>query len=100
MTEARASDYVGPGLGETAHLGDPVVPRVLAGKRVSLLGDPDAALEWAQQISDGEARQGQLSFILSGQPRRWTLDALESLGLDDAERSEIERMAQLNLASE
>ena len=68
--------------------------------QASRLGDPDAALEWAQQISDGEARQGQLSFILSGQPRRWALDALESLGLDDAERSEIERMAQLNLASE
>lgn len=45
-TELRASDYVGPGLGETSHLGDRVVPRVLAGKRVSLLGPPDVVHSW------------------------------------------------------
>ena len=45
-TEVRASDYVGPGLGETSHLGDRVVPRLLAGKRVSLLGAPDVIHSW------------------------------------------------------
>jgi len=46
-TEIRASDYVGPGLGETSHLGDRAVPRVLAGKRVSLLGPADVAHSWS-----------------------------------------------------
>lgn len=44
-TEARASDFWGPNvLG--AHLADLVVPRVLAGKKVSVLGDPDVAHSW------------------------------------------------------
>ncbi|MEZ5244636.1 MAG: NAD-dependent epimerase/dehydratase family protein [Acidimicrobiales bacterium] len=46
-TEVRASDYVGPGLGETSHLGDRVVPRVLAGRRVSLLGPADVIHSWS-----------------------------------------------------
>ena len=37
----RASDFFGPGVRDAA-FGERVVPRVLAGKRVSLLGDPDA----------------------------------------------------------
>lgn len=41
VTEARASDFIGPGvLGSS--FGDRVVPKVLAGKGVSVLGDPDA----------------------------------------------------------
>ncbi len=46
VVEVRASDYFGPGLGDTAHLGDRVVPRVIAGKSASLLGDPDALHSW------------------------------------------------------
>jgi len=37
----RASNYFGPRAGALSTLGDRVVPRILAGKRVSLLGDPD-----------------------------------------------------------
>jgi nucleoside-diphosphate-sugar epimerase len=44
--EARASDFVGPGVGKNGHLGDRVVPKVLAGKSVSVLGDPDAPHSW------------------------------------------------------
>ena len=47
VTEARASDYVGPGLGDTAHLGDRCVPRVIAGKSVALVGDLDAPHSWS-----------------------------------------------------
>lgn len=36
----RASNYFGPRAGAMSTLGDRVVPRILAGKRVSLLGDP------------------------------------------------------------
>ena len=46
-TEARASDYVGPGLGDTSHLGDRTIPRVLAGKSVSLLGAADVIHSWS-----------------------------------------------------
>lgn len=46
-TEARASDYFGPGLGETSHLGDRAIPRVLAGKSVSLLGPADVEHSWS-----------------------------------------------------
>ncbi|CAB4580948.1 MAG: NAD-dependent epimerase/dehydratase family protein [Actinobacteria bacterium] len=40
-TFARASDFIGPEVTGSA-MGDRVVPRVLAGKKVSLLGDVDA----------------------------------------------------------
>ena len=38
MTEVRASDFIGPDLGENGHMGDRVIPRLLANKSVSLLG--------------------------------------------------------------
>ncbi len=46
VTEARASDFIGPGVGESGHMGDRVVPRLLAGKAVSLLGTLDVAHSW------------------------------------------------------
>ncbi len=49
--EVRASDFIGPGLGANGHMGDRVVPRVLAGKSVSLLGRTDQAHSWTA-ISD------------------------------------------------
>ena len=41
VTEARASDFVGPESGAQAHLGDHLFPRVLAGKKVRKFGDAD-----------------------------------------------------------
>jgi nucleoside-diphosphate-sugar epimerase len=46
-TEARASDYIGPDSGAQAHLGDRVIPRVLAGKTVRVFGSLDAVHSWA-----------------------------------------------------
>lgn len=46
VTEARASDFIGPGVGEGGHMGDRVVPRLLAGKSVSLLGKLDVEHSW------------------------------------------------------
>jgi len=46
VTEARASDFIGPDLGDSAQLGDRVVPKVLAGKSVSLIGDPTTDHSW------------------------------------------------------
>lgn len=44
--EVRASDFFGPGVTEGGHLAARVVPRVLRGKPVSALGDPDAPHSW------------------------------------------------------
>lgn len=45
VTELRSSDYFGPRV-LTSQLGDRIVPKVLAGKPVSVIGDPDAPHSW------------------------------------------------------
>ncbi|NGO72991.1 NAD-dependent epimerase/dehydratase family protein [Streptomyces boncukensis] len=44
--EVRASDFFGPGVTDGGHLAARVVPRVLRGKPVTVLGDPDAPHSW------------------------------------------------------
>jgi nucleoside-diphosphate-sugar epimerase len=46
VTEARASDYFGPGLTTTSHMGSRVVRRLLAGRPIRVLGNPDAPHSW------------------------------------------------------
>lgn len=46
VTEARASDFIGPGTGANGHMGDRVVPRVLAGKSISVMGRFDVDHSW------------------------------------------------------
>jgi nucleoside-diphosphate-sugar epimerase len=46
VTEARASDFFGPGITTNGHLGQRVVPAVLRGRGVRVLGDPDAPHSW------------------------------------------------------
>jgi len=45
ISEARASDFFGPEVLES-HAGERVVPALLAGKSVRMLGDPDAPHTW------------------------------------------------------
>ncbi|MER5726735.1 NAD-dependent epimerase/dehydratase family protein [Streptomyces sp. NPDC002138] len=45
--EVRASDFFGPGVTDGGHLAARVVPRVLRGKPVSVLGNPDAPHSWS-----------------------------------------------------
>ncbi|WP_043267767.1 NAD-dependent epimerase/dehydratase family protein [Streptomyces sp. CT34] len=45
--EVRASDFFGPGVTDGGHLAARVVPRLLRGKPVSVLGDPDAPHSWS-----------------------------------------------------
>lgn len=47
MTEVRASDFIGPGVGANGHVGDRFVPRLLSGKSVSVLGRPDVEHSWS-----------------------------------------------------
>lgn len=64
MVEVRASDYVGPGA--ESHLGDRVVPRLLAGKSVSVLGSPDQPHTWT--YTEDVAR---LVVALAERPDAW-----------------------------
>lgn len=45
-TEARASDFFGPGVRAQSPIGARSIPRLLAGRPVAVLGDPDAAHSW------------------------------------------------------
>ncbi|MEV7420162.1 NAD-dependent epimerase/dehydratase family protein [Streptomyces sp. NPDC089919] len=45
--EVRASDFFGPGVTDGGHLAARVVPRLLRGKPVDTLGDPDAPHSWS-----------------------------------------------------
>lgn len=51
VTEARASDYFGPGLGQNGHFGDRVMPKLIAGKSVSVMGRSDMPHSWSY-VSD------------------------------------------------
>ncbi|MFF4950875.1 NAD-dependent epimerase/dehydratase family protein [Streptomyces chattanoogensis] len=44
--EVRASDFFGPGVTDGGHLAARVMPRLLRGRPVSALGDPDAPHSW------------------------------------------------------
>ncbi len=45
VTEARASDFYGPDVVDTSHFGRNVA-KLLAGRRIAVLGDPDALHSW------------------------------------------------------
>jgi nucleoside-diphosphate-sugar epimerase len=46
VTEVRASDFIGPDSGATSHLGDRVIPRILAGKKVRAFAALDEPHSW------------------------------------------------------
>jgi nucleoside-diphosphate-sugar epimerase len=63
-TEIRASDYIG--LDAQSPLGDRVVPRLLAGRRVQVLGSADAAHSWSY-VGD----VARLLVTVGTDPRAW-----------------------------
>jgi len=65
-TEVRASDYFGPRVTDQGMLGERTVPRILAGKTVTVLGDPDMPHSWT--YSDDVTRALQ---IVGAQPTAW-----------------------------
>lgn len=46
VVEARASDFIGPGVTTGGHLAARVVPKLLKGRPVQVLGNPDATHSW------------------------------------------------------
>lgn len=76
VTEVRGSDYACPGPG--SHLGDRVVPRVLAGRGVTVLGDADVAHTWTSvddvarllvTVASDERGWGRAWHVPSAPPR-------------------------------
>lgn len=47
VTEARASDFFGPGIGDNGHFGDRAIPKLLAGKSMSVIGRSDVTHSWS-----------------------------------------------------
>lgn len=64
VSEARGSDYLGAG--SESQLGDRVIPRLLSGKPVSILGDPDVPHTWTATRD-----MARLLVVLGGDPRAW-----------------------------
>ncbi|WP_336321833.1 NAD-dependent epimerase/dehydratase family protein [Streptomyces lavendofoliae] len=62
--EVRASDFFGPGVTDGGHLAARVMPRLLRGKPVTTLGDPDAPHSWtylpdvARALAEVAAEEG------------------------------------------
>jgi nucleoside-diphosphate-sugar epimerase len=66
VSEARAADYIGPGVTDQGHMAGRVVPRVLAGKAVRVMGNPDVAHSFT--AVDDVART---LMTLAGDERAW-----------------------------
>ncbi|MER5813033.1 NAD-dependent epimerase/dehydratase family protein [Streptomyces sp. NPDC002033] len=64
--EVRASDFFGPGVTDGGHLAARVMPRLLHGKSVSALGDPDAPHSWSY-LPDVAAALAEVA----GEERAW-----------------------------
>jgi nucleoside-diphosphate-sugar epimerase len=103
MTEVRAADYVGPGA--ESHLGERVVPRVLAGRKVSVLGSADQPHTWtytgdvarlAVVAARDERAWGRAWHVPSNEPRtqRQAVDDLARVaGLPPVPVSVVPRLA-------
>lgn len=66
VTEARASDFIGAGLGDAAHMGSRSTSRALSGKTVSVVGSAKVAHSWTA-IND----VAQLLARLGTDPAAW-----------------------------
>ncbi|MGV1037286.1 MAG: NAD-dependent epimerase/dehydratase family protein [Candidatus Nanopelagicales bacterium] len=86
-TEARGSDYVGAGA--QSHLGDRVVPRLLAGKGVRVVGSPDQPHSWTY-TRDMARTLVQIGATEQAWGRAWHVPTNPPL----TQRAAIEAMAQ------
>jgi nucleoside-diphosphate-sugar epimerase len=64
MTEVRGSDYVGPGA--ESHLGERVVPRLLAGRKASVVGSADQPHSWTYTLD-----MARMLVTAAGDERAW-----------------------------
>ncbi len=64
ITEVRGSDYVGPGA--ESHLGQRVVPRLLAGRKASVIGSADQPHTWTYTRD-----MARMLVVAAGDERAW-----------------------------
>ncbi len=85
--EVRASDFFGPGVTDGGHLAAWVVPRLLRGRPVSVLGDPDAPHSWtylpdvARALTEvaGEERAWGRAWHIPAEPALSTREMVDRL---------------------
>ncbi|MES4907278.1 MULTISPECIES: NAD-dependent epimerase/dehydratase family protein [unclassified Streptomyces] len=88
--EVRASDFFGPGVTDGGHLAARVMPRLLRGKPVATLGDPDAPHSWSH-LPDvagalvelaGEERAWGRAWHVPTEPARSTREMVDLLAAE------------------
>lgn len=85
-TEARASDFYGPGLRYTGHLAEYVVPRLLAGKRGPVMqGDLDAPHSFTH-VDDVTATLAVLAVDERAWGRPWHVPTAPAVSLREVAR--------------
>jgi nucleoside-diphosphate-sugar epimerase len=87
-TEARGADYVGPG--SESHLGDRLVPKLLAGKGVQVLGSPDTLHTWTYTED-----MAMTLVALGSDERAWGRAWHVPSALECTQRDAIARLAAL-----
>lgn len=90
VTEARASDYYGPGVTDTGFLAARAVPPLLEGRPVRVLGDPDAAHTFTY-VPDIARTLAVLAVDERAWGRPWHVPSAEPL----TQRRALARMADL-----
>ncbi len=86
--EVRASDFFGPGVTDGGHLAARAMPRVLRGKPVSSLGDPDTPHSWSY-IPDVAAALAEVAGEERAWGRAWHLPTAPALST----REMVDRLA-------
>ncbi len=66
VTEARASDFIGPQMGANGQIADRIVPKLLKSKAVSVLGDPSQPHSWTSVDDSARAL-----VTLASEPAAW-----------------------------
>jgi len=78
VTEARASDFYGPGVTDGGQFGERAVPRLLAGKRVQVIGNPDQPHSWTY-IPDVARALVRLGSVERAWGRAWHVPTAPAL---------------------
>ncbi|MFI2611265.1 NAD-dependent epimerase/dehydratase family protein [Kitasatospora sp. NPDC018619] len=86
--EVRASDFFGPGVTDGGHLAARVMPGLLKGRPVAVLGDPDAAHSWTY-LPDVARAMAELSGRERAWGRAWHVPTAPALPV----RAMVERLA-------
>ncbi|MFF2077930.1 NAD-dependent epimerase/dehydratase family protein [Kitasatospora sp. NPDC058162] len=85
--EVRASDFFGPGVTDGGHLAARVLPALLQGRPVSVLGDPDAPHSWTY-LPDVARAMAELATDEAAWGRPWHVPTAPALPV----RTMVERL--------